>query len=78
MNGETQDGKRGFVMMNEFTKDELQMLIHGIHLSIDEHNQHRYAPLANKIYSLIDNYCEHDMESESGEFRHCKKCWAKE
>jgi hypothetical protein len=44
--------------MNDFTKEELQMLIHGIHLSIDEYTQHRYAPLANKIQSMIDNYCE--------------------
>lgn len=46
--------------MNDFTKEELQMLIHGIHLSIDEHTQHRYATLYNKIQSMIDNYCEHN------------------
>ncbi len=61
--------------MNDFTKAELQMLIHGIHLSIDEHTQHRYAPLANKIQSLIDNYCEHEYRHlVGGMIESCCKC----
>lgn len=44
--------------MNDFTKEELQMLSHGILLSITEDTQERYAPLYNKIESMIENYIE--------------------
>ena len=49
--------------MNDFTKEELEMLQHGIHLSILPDTQDRYAPLYNKIQSMIDGYCEHESDN---------------
>lgn len=46
--------------MNDFTKEELQILMYGIHRCVDENNQHIYAPLYIKIQSMIDNYCDHE------------------
>jgi hypothetical protein len=44
--------------MNDFTKDELGLLIYYIGLTLDQ----RGLDLAVKIQSMIDNYCEHESK----------------
>ncbi len=65
--------------INDFTKEELYMLAHGILLSILPDNQERYAPLYNKIQVMIENYqCDHQADgicyTASPEQRRCSKC----
>lgn len=64
--------------MNDFTKEELEMLSHGILRTITEDTQARYAPLYNKIESMIENYCDHEPSDPLmglvKECKNCKKC----
>jgi len=69
--------------MNDFTKDELvAILFWGIDrveaIGLDEFKTVGHDIIYQKIHSLIDNYCEHDMDYESGEFHRCSKCGHKE
>lgn len=49
--------------MNEFTKEELEVIKHGVDW-VFEHQEYKDKPpileLGRKIQSMIDNYCEHD------------------
>jgi hypothetical protein len=50
--------------MNDFTKEELGMLLGGISLwrdeiTFDEKKDDPYKSLHKKIKSMIENYCEH-------------------
>lgn len=53
--------------MNDFTKEELQEISDLIHFDIAEYGQQSsksvniLIPLACKIQSMIDNYCEHEF-----------------
>jgi hypothetical protein len=62
--------------MNDFTKEELKELI----LFVDGGIRHatHAVELRNKLQSMIDNYCEHDMQYASGEFNYCDKCGIKD
>jgi uncharacterized protein (UPF0305 family) len=40
--------------MNDFTKEELKQILHGIYRANNED-----LPVALKVQSMIDNYCEH-------------------
>jgi hypothetical protein len=56
------------MIMNEFTKDELELLRDGLNYGVS--NPYGFTvdtvmPLYNKLKSMIDNYCEHD-HSRSG------------
>ena len=60
--------------MNEFTKDELERLLHILKCS-----SLPAAPLKIKLQSMIDNYCEHEenIHTLGGGMYHsgiCKKC----
>ncbi len=46
--------------MNDFTKEELRKLLHGLGLI----NDIPCMVLENKIQSLIENYCEHEIHPE--------------
>lgn len=49
--------------MNEFTKEELFMLL-------EETEGGIYVELRKKIQSMIDNYCEHEWINAT----YCEKC----
>lgn len=55
--------------MNDFTKEELQIL--WLELPVIH-----YLELKNKIQSMIDNYCEHEHLNFVGDVNgyYCKKC----
>ena len=60
--------------MNDFTKEELQIIYNHIYYN---------APLSctieirNKIQSMIDGYCEHEIEIDYSPYGLCKNCGAK-
>lgn len=62
--------------MNDFTKEELKLLI----IAIDELCFSKfYTPenqkIYNKIKSMIDNYCGHEWQSNPVDFvLYCSKC----
>lgn len=66
--------------MNDFTRDELQI----IHLDVNiEINKHRgilrpspcHLALRDKIEAMIDNYCEHKWYAVGNHpWLHCIKC----
>ena len=56
--------------MNDFTIDELNLLIYYIGLTMDK----RGLDLSVKIKSIIDNYCEHEYDFDSTESIKCKHC----
>lgn len=66
--------------MNDFTKDEWQIILLDMDTYILNSNPLTESPthleLRNKIQSLIDNYCEHDGEriSDSMMVNICAKC----
>lgn len=63
--------------MNDFTKEELENLVSwgevytefGISWSDKNHR-----PLINKIKSMIDNYCDHEIIYDDGLPHNCPKC----
>lgn len=67
--------------MNDFTKEELQIIFLEMNISINRHKDllkvaPSYQALRDKIESMIDNYCDHDWNetfSEREYFR-CSKC----
>jgi hypothetical protein len=51
--------------MNDFTKEELQIILLEINININRHKglltvAPSYQALKDKIESMIDNYCEHE------------------
>lgn len=59
--------------MNEFTKEELEKLL----VAVTETKFAECWPMRDKIQSLIDNYCEHEISYagfiEVGMCKHCGK-----
>ncbi len=61
--------------MNDFTKEELEQIMHGLyHANISD------WPIAKKIQSLIDNYCEHEWgeDPNDGHGWMCSECGVKQ
>lgn len=55
--------------MNDFTKDELETLLHGLkHANIHDWE------IGKKIQSMIDNYCDHISLFSMDDMKHCCKC----
>jgi hypothetical protein len=51
--------------MNDFTKDELEIICNGIGWLVYARAYHEMVPvqkLKNKVQSMIDNYYEHECE----------------
>lgn len=69
--------------MNDFTKDELQLIHDGLSYAAGASMETGgmlkdiLYPVAKKIQSLIDNYCEHECNGEVEIFVDtCSKCSA--
>lgn len=67
--------------MNDFTKEELQILFLEMNISINRHKDLikvalSYQSLKDKIESMIDDYCEHDWKKGVHLFNdiYCTKC----
>ena len=62
--------------MNEFTKEELREIYGCVNsiVAINAQSKAYYSPLANKIQSMIDNYCEHEPYETSALINYCYKC----
>lgn len=45
--------------MNDFTKEELEVILEGSVWWLEGDNELYSEELINKIQSMIDNYCEH-------------------
>lgn len=63
--------------MNDFTKRELKIIM--MWFDIAESAQlisriYEFHELEKKIFSMIDNYCEHESLFSMGENKHCCKC----
>jgi hypothetical protein len=43
--------------MNDFTKEELQLIYDDLN---DNYSELKNIPLINKVKQMIDNYCEHE------------------
>jgi hypothetical protein len=58
--------------MNDFTKEELDSLLHCVDIYIDGDTliKHHYREISCKIQSLMDNYCEHEWMNAT----FCEKC----
>ena len=52
--------------MTDFTKDELDSLLHCVDVYIDGDTliKHHYREIYSKIQSMIDSFCEHEIKSE--------------
>lgn len=89
LGGEDDSKTIGFegIRMNDFTKEELQYLLQCVIADNeiiencgDEHNELDFSDsVENKIQSMIDNYCEHDVTQvlhKSGMYLldFCTKC----
>jgi len=66
---------RGSGEMNDFTKEELEILSEYIDYPIQEiiGTEGNRLKLASKIQSLIDNYCEH-LGDDRDDNNFCNKC----
>lgn len=65
--------------MNEFTKEELEIIAECVDADFYHTNWSKsmYEPLITKIQSMIDNYCEHETDQGGcgGDMLYtCKKC----
>lgn len=65
--------------MNDFTKDELQIILLEINIGIKRYGgilkvAESLIDIRDKIESMIDNYCEHDWGIGGGECICCKLC----
>lgn len=69
--------------MNDFTKDELNILLLEMNIVIQRTTKEGilsispiYFKLRDKIQSMIDNYCEHDWQPGKHLFSetYCTKC----
>lgn len=59
--------------MNDFTKEELKIILKALPLWIGKNSG---GELKQKIISMIDNYCEHESTYTDYDFTpdRCKKC----
>lgn len=62
-------------LMNDFTKEELKLIIDKLGL-LRFSQFEGCGKLVNKIQSMIDNYCEHMWTDGSGNSIYCVKCHA--
>jgi hypothetical protein len=66
--------------MKDFTKEELQILLLEMNISINRHKElltiaPSYQALRDKVESMIDNYCEHDKVVPNYDCKtQCEKC----
>ena len=66
--------------MNEFTKDELQIILLDMDTYIRQNKILKESPIHKelrlKIQAMIDNYCEHEFVIFNKEYNHveCIKC----
>lgn len=61
--------------MNDFTKDELMNISDAIlYSSLFHSRQDRLIPIRDKIQSLIDNYCDHELIPNGSGNYICSKC----
>lgn len=61
--------------MNDFTKEELSLIQYALKHTLNSGPcpiEMEY--ILEKIQSLIDNYCEHTLEYDSGQYDICIKC----
>ena len=56
--------------MNDFTKEELIDLIYACNVADSHDMENRYVVI-NKLQSMIDNYCKHEIRSKYGDFVEC-------
>lgn len=62
-------------MMNDFTKEELEVIFHELRESREwSENLVNPWPLLDKIQSMIDNYCEHEQSGEVRDIDFIKVC----
>ena len=59
--------------MNDFTKEELQ----DIYDAVMDTEIPILGYLPSKIQSMIDSYCEHEIEIDYSPYGLCKNCGAK-
>lgn len=59
--------------MNEFTKEELEELMHCVYAYRDLCDEDVEDNLCDKLKFMIDNYCEHESEPHEQEIC-CIKC----
>ena len=62
--------------MNDFTKEELEELLDNIDQSLITVGEQAEIILS-KLQSMIDNYCEHEIEVDYSPYGLCKKCGVK-
>lgn len=60
--------------MNDFTKEELEALLSAIKVVWVADGTEIEDKLFEKLQSMIDNYCEHDLYETSSLVSHCCKC----
>jgi hypothetical protein len=65
--------------MNDFTKDEIMLLVYSIntYMMLDRHKEKEGLVLLNKLRNMSDNYCEHSFYLNGcgeGAFAQCHKC----
>ena len=53
------------MVMNDFTKEELQRIIEGVTWWLDGDEHLPSLALIDKIQYLIDNYCKHDRKNHA-------------
>jgi hypothetical protein len=63
--------------VKDFTKDELEDILNWADVYIEFGTSWTFEdnkPLIDKIQSMIDNYCEHDLYETSALVNTCCKC----
>lgn len=49
--------------MNDFTKEELEYIFYCVDIVTHKNDEHdKYEKLEDKIQSMIDSYCDHELE----------------
>lgn len=62
--------------MNDFTKDELCLIVDALtSLSFEERDKGESVLLRSKVLSMIDNYCEHEKILEIRDVDFVKVCY---
>jgi hypothetical protein len=64
--------------MNEFTKDQLELVVQLIEKELVTHKENNKFSMASlilyKLNDQIKNYCEHHINAEKGLYEICVKC----
>lgn len=62
--------------MNEFTKEELQLILKSIWWGGSDDDTELLQKLDDKIQSMIDNYCNHECQEirDANSIASCPKC----